>query len=293
MTNILITGATGLIGTHLVDELQKSGHNLFGVTRGGSVSGNFENVKIDLSTNWNISALPSKIDIIYHLAQSDKFRDFPNGAPDMFQVNINSTAKLLDYAIKSGVKKFIYASSGGIYGTGSKPFHENAPTVPAGELGFYLGSKACSEILAQSYSTEFQVLIVRPFFIYGQTQDRSMLITRLFDNVVTGKSILLSGENGIRINPIHVNDAVKVLISTLKCTESRTYNMGGPEILSIREICDLFGTYLEKLPKYEITAGFSNDLIGDIALISKELYQPSIKLSDMSSELEINSPYLN
>ena len=68
--------------------------------------------------------------------------------------------------------------------------------------------------------------------------------------------------------------------------------MGGPEILSIREICDLFGTYLGKLPKYEITAGVSNDLIGDITLISKELYQPNIRLSDMFSELEINSPYL-
>ncbi|MDA7822721.1 NAD(P)-dependent oxidoreductase [Opitutales bacterium] len=294
MTNILITGVTGLIGTHLVDDLQKLGHNLFGVTRSGSVSGNYEDVKIDLSTNWNISALPSNIDVIFHLAQSDKFRDFPSGAPDMFQVNVNSTAKLLDYARKSGVGKFVYSSSGGIYGTGSKPFHENAPTVPVGELGYYLGSKACSEILAQSYSTEFQVLTVRPFFIYGQTQDRSMLITRLFDNVLVGKPILLSGENGIRINPIHVNDAVKVLTSTLtlKCKESRTYNMGGPEILSIREICDLFGTYLGKLPKYEITVGVSDDLVGDIALISKELHHPNIRLSDILSELEINSPYL-
>ena len=79
-------------------------------------------VVVDLSSDWKISELPTKIDVIYHLAQSDKFRDFPAGAPDVFQVNINSTAKLLDYAKKTGVKSFIYASSGGVYGNGKNLF---------------------------------------------------------------------------------------------------------------------------------------------------------------------------
>jgi len=65
-------------------------------------------VVVDLSSDWKIRELPTNIDVINHLAQSDKFRDFPAGAPDIFQVNINSTAMLLDYVQKSGVKIFIY-----------------------------------------------------------------------------------------------------------------------------------------------------------------------------------------
>jgi nucleoside-diphosphate-sugar epimerase len=87
---------------------------------------------------------------------------------------------------KSGVGSFIYTSSGGIYGNGNEPFLENTPIVPFGDLGYYLGSKACGEILVQSYANIFQVNVVRPFFLYGPTQKRDMLIPRLFDNIAKG-----------------------------------------------------------------------------------------------------------
>jgi len=288
MANILITGITGLLGSHLSEELFKFGHHVYGVTRSISKA-SYETVNIDLSTDWKISELPANIDVIYHLAQSDKFRDFPSGAPDVFQVNVNSTAKLLNYCRQSGVKKFIYASTGGVYGNGNKPFEEDTPIVPIGELGFYLGSKACGEILAHSYASEFQVIIVRPFFIYGKDQNRSMLIPRLFDNVASGKPIHLIGEKGIRINPIHVDDAVKVLSATLKSSSTLTYNMGGPDIFSIRQICDLFGEHLGKEPYFKHFAGSPMDIIGDISLMSEKLYKPKIKLSETFLDLEKNS----
>lgn len=288
MANILITGITGLLGSHLSEELFKFGHNVYGVTRSISKA-SYETVNIDLSTDWKISELPANIDAIYHLAQSDKFRDFPSGAPDVFQVNVNSTAKLLNYCRQSGVEKFIYASTGGVYGNGNKPFEEDTPIVPIGELGFYLGSKACGEILAHSYASEFQVIIIRPFFIYGKDQNRSMLIPRLFDNVASGKPIHLIGEKGIRINPIHVDDAVKVLSATLKSSSTLTYNMGGPDIFSIRQICDLFGDHLGKEPYFKHFAGSPMDIIGDISLMSEKLYKPKIKLSETFLDLEKNS----
>ena len=285
MANILITGITGLLGSHLSEELSKLGHTIYGVTRRIYSKANYETVVVDLSSDWKTNELPTKIDVIYHLAQSDKFRDFPAGAPDVFQVNINSSAKLLDYAKKAGVKSFIYASSGGVYGNGNKPFVENEPIVPFGELGYYLGSKACAEILVQSYASELQVIIFRPFFVYGKSQNRSMLIPRLFDNVATGKPVHLSSGDGIKINPIHVNDAVKVLTASLHTSESRTYNMGGPEILSIRKICNLFGSYLEKTPNFKQSSDLPKDLVGDISLISEVLHQPKIKLSEVVAEI--------
>jgi nucleoside-diphosphate-sugar epimerase len=288
MANILITGITGLLGSHLSEELFKFGHNVYGVTRSISKA-SYETVNIDLSTDWKISELPANIDAVYHLAQSDKFRDFPSGAPDVFQVNVNSTAKLLNYCRQSGVKKFIYASTGGVYGNGNKPFEEDTPIVPIGELGFYLGSKACGEILAHSYASEFQVIIIRPFFIYGKDQNRSMLIPRLFDNVASGRPIHLIGEEGIRINPIHVDDAVKVLFATLTSSSTLTYNMGGPDIFSIRQICDLFGGHLSKSPYFKNITGSPMDIIGDISLMSEKLYKPKIKLSETFLDLEKNS----
>ena len=106
MHNVLITGVTGLLGNHLSERLTSLGYNVYGLTRENSIA-NYESVKIDLSSDWKISELPTNIDVIYHLVQSNKFRDFPASAPDVFQVNINSTAKLLNYAKNTGVKNFI------------------------------------------------------------------------------------------------------------------------------------------------------------------------------------------
>ena len=184
------------------------------------------------------------------------------------------------------MKSFIYASSGGVYGNGKEPFLENEPIVPFGELGYYLGSKACSEILVQSYASELQVIILRPFFVYGKSQNRSMLIPRLFDNVAAGKPVELSSGDGIKINPIHVNDVVKVLTASLHNSASRTYNIGGPEILSIRKICNLFGSYLKKIPNYQNSSDLPKDLVGDISLISEVLHQPKIKLSEVIPEID-------
>lgn len=285
MANILLTGATGLLGSNLADELSLLGHHVFAATRNLISNKNYDSVSLDLNSPWNISDLPSEIDIIYHLAQSDRFREFPDGAMDVFNVNIQSTAKLLEYARNSGVTKFIYASSGGIYGNAKEPFIENEPIVPFGELGYYLGSKACSEILVQSYASLFQVIVIRPFFVYGKSQNRSMLIPRLFDHVASNKPVQLSSGDGIKINPIHVNDAVKVLTASLLTSESSTYNMGGPEILSIREICNLFGSYLNKSPNFQYSSDLPKDLIGDISLISEVLHQPKIRLSEVVPEI--------
>ena len=73
-----------------------------------SILKNVEYLYIDLSTQWNTSILPNDIDIIIHLAQSSKFRDFPSEAEDIFNVNIKSTAQLLDFARKNNIQKHAF-----------------------------------------------------------------------------------------------------------------------------------------------------------------------------------------
>ena len=77
---------------------------------------------LDLSQNWSTDKLPRDFDVIIHLAQSSKFRNFPENALDVFNVNINTTAKLLDFAKNNSISKFIYTSSGGIYKKGKSLF---------------------------------------------------------------------------------------------------------------------------------------------------------------------------
>ena len=61
-------------------------------------------------------------------------------------------------------------------------------------------------------------------------EKRNMLMPRLFDFVLNGVPIEIQGEDGIKINPIHVNDASKVIANILKVESGLTLNMAGPSI---------------------------------------------------------------
>lgn len=284
---ILITGANGLLGKSAT-EFFSDRAEVFAIVRSVPEHKlpNVNYIAIDLGGNlWGERDLPEDIDVIFHLAQSQKFREFPDEAMDVFNVNIHSTAKLLDYARKADVKKFVYASSGGVYGAGKHAFVENSPITPSGKLGYYLGSKLCSEIIVETYSQIMTVGILRFFFMYGKEQKREMLIPRLVDRIKSGEPISIQGENGISINPIHVSDAVAVLNSMIDLDYSCTMNIGGPDILSIREIAEIIGKELGVEPRFEQMAGDVNNLIGDIGSMKKNLISPKISLKQGIKDL--------
>ena len=287
MKRILITGASGLLGRYLCNRLLQLDVEVYAITRVAPANPlhGIKYYPIDLTRQWLDEDLPSKVDAIVHLAQSSKFRDFPDSALDVFKVNIQSTARLLDYAKRAKARQFIYASSGGVYGSGRNPFSESSNFIPSWPLGYYFGSKICGELLVKSYADIFNTVVVRPFFIYGAGQNRSMLIPRLIDSIAAGKLINIKGENGIRINPVHAEDAAEAIVVALSLRESATFNIAGPEVVSIRDICEGIGNHIGKMPLFQIQAGEAEDLIADITAMSASLIAPQRRLFDMLFEL--------
>ena len=102
---VLITGANGLWGMSVTRSLLKRGHRVFALVRDSTAikHENLTPVPADLATSWDVCCLPRRADVVIHLAQSNRFRDFPEGSEDVFNVNISTTAKLLDYARRASV----------------------------------------------------------------------------------------------------------------------------------------------------------------------------------------------
>jgi UDP-glucose 4-epimerase len=266
---VLVTGADGLLGFEFISKFNTQ-FDIVALCRKEPLV-KFDGVEylmVDLSRNDFISLLPKQVDIILHLAQSSLFRDFPNSANDVFSVNIASTAGLLNYAYLVKPIKFIYVSSGGIYGANKIPFSENSFVQAKGNLGYYLSSKLCAEILVGNYSDFFQTHIARPFFIYGDRQDCSMLIPRLVSSVENSKAISLQGKEGIRINPIHVSDAARALNLIINYNGDLPHiNIAGDQVLSLRQIAKTIGMIIGKNPIFDPQASKANDVIGDITLL--------------------------
>lgn len=288
MTTTIITGAGGLLGRNVVNILAHAGHQVFAMVRSEErkpLAGVTYLVEDLARQGWE-SRLPKESDVVLHLAQSSKFREFPESAGDVFGVNVQATFRLLEYARSSGARQFIFASSGGVYEASDSPKSENQPIAGPRELGFYLGSKAAGEILCQGYAGVFKTVILRPFFMYGPGQKRSMLIPRIFDAVTSGSPVLLQGRSGMTFNPIHVSDAAKACVAAIQLDESLVVNLAGPETLTLRELASLFGTHLGKHAIFEQMSGAPTDLVGDIGLMRQKLWTPEVKIGLSIEELE-------
>lgn len=275
--NILITGATGLIGHHLLQSFDPAA-TVYALSRRGTVPGATHTLPIDLGQPWSTEALPDGVDVIVHLAQSNHYRDFPLRTEDVFSVNTASTVKLLDYARATGVKQFVLASSGGVYGAGANSFAEDETITANGELGFYIGTRLCSELLSECYAAFMNVVCLRFFFAYGPRQRPLMLVPRLVDSVCAGRAIKLRGENGLSINPVYVNDVVSAVQGAMTLAGSHKINVAGPEVLSLRRMAEIIGDTVGKEPLFDIQPANSNaDLVGDISRMKSLLCDPQVK----------------
>lgn len=276
---ILITGLSGSIGSELAAVLPESAA-LFSLGRTPLTGHRVTHIYADFSEEWEDSLLPEQVDIIIHLTQSANFRDFPAAASEVFAVNTVSTLKLAMYAHRAGARKFIFASSGGIYGVGTDAFTEAEP-LPVFGRGFYLGTKICSEIILDNFKSYMDIHCLRIFFAYGPGQEQNMLLPRLIGRVRAQEPISLQGEKGLVINPIYVSDAAKAIAACLKLEGSADFNIAGSETLSLREIGDTIGDLIQTSPVYKIdTDQKTPRLLGDVTRMKEYLHNPQVSLKE-------------
>lgn len=274
---VLLTGASGLVGRHFLAALTGTCYTV-AVARGGHVQGADETIFLDLDAEWSNSDLPRDADVVIHLAQSDHHREFPERARNVFAVNTASTVRLLDFSRATGVKKFILASTGGVYGSGSEEFSEDRVLAATGDLGFYASTRLCSEILADCYRAFVDVICLRFFFVYGPGQKSGMLVPRLVQSVQSGKPIQLTGRNGLSINPIHASDAAAAVKAALDLKGSHKLNVAGPEVLTLRQMAEMIGAQLAIQPVFETGRDeTSKDLVGDITGMRSLLHEPTVR----------------
>jgi UDP-glucose 4-epimerase len=283
---VLITGGDGLLGRELCYALSQN-HQVFGLVH-SSIEHPVSNVQylsIDLSEKLDYSILPDEVDVVFHLAQSTKFRDFPNGARDTFLVNTASTLDLLEYCRAAKAKKFFLASTGGVYGEHRGPITEAGMLVPPSKIGFYFASKLSAELLCSTYREEFSVTVLRLFFMYGPRQKQDMFLPRLVNSVLFGNEIKINRSGGTRLNPVLATDVASTLAEIMHKDLPSVINLGGPDVVSIQEIANYIGLLTSKTPNLVEQNDSSPDIIADITTMKN--LASVIELTPIFSGLEI------
>jgi UDP-glucose 4-epimerase len=288
MTRIVLTGANGLLGYDVARLLAEAGDEVIclGRSRPAIDHPGVNLIEVDLPGPLPLRSLPERIDAVVHLAQSERFGEFPEGADAVFSVNVATPVALLDWARRAGASAFVHASSGGVYGGGPRPFVETDPLTIGGKIAFYLSTKLTAEKLAEAYQPYFAVSALRFFFIYGARQRASMLMPRLVASVREGRAIMLQGDRGIAINPVHSLDAAKAVIAAVRKKPNGVYNIAGPEVARIRDIGEILARHLGRDAVFETQKdAIPNDLVGDITRMKADLHTPAISLVDGLREM--------
>ena len=248
---VLVSGGSGFIGARLMQRLKGEGHEVFCIRR-ASILGPSCGTDIlwDLESAAIPQHLPDRIDAVAHLAQARQYRHFPEGAPEMFRVNVAGTAALLEYSRQARASVFCLISSGTVYEPYAGDIREDAALAPVRYLG---ASKLAAEIVSRPYADLFALGIFRLFFPYGPGQ-KERLVPDLIGRVRGDLPIRLASDGeGLRLVPTFVDDIVEVLIAALTEPWSGTFNVASPAVVSLRELAEIIGKTIGKPPRFEIT----------------------------------------
>lgn len=209
---LFVTGATGLVGSHVVEEALRRGHRVRALVRASSDTRWLDaqgvaKISGDLEDEAALRQGVDGVDWVFNCAA--KVGDW--GTLDEFRrLNVRALELLLRAAVEAKVGRFIHVSSLGVY-EGRDHFGTDETTPPAAEaLDGYTRSKVEAEALALRYSREqgLPLTVVRPGFIYGE-RDRTVL-PKLLHSLRTGRFAYF-GSGNQALNCIYVRNLVHAL----------------------------------------------------------------------------------
>lgn len=270
---LLVTGSAGYVGSVLVPKL-KDVKTVDLCWFGG---------KVDYQMNFWEAPLYG-VETIIHLAG---IANDPTGELDpklTWETNVHGTSILAQRAVKAGVKRFIYASSGSVYGISPEEVKEDDPLVPVSE---YNKSKMVAERVLLSYKDQMNIQIVRPATVCGWSPRMRLdvMVNSFVIQALENEIITFNGGEQWRPN-IHIQDMTDLYVWLLEHPEARGVFNAGFENLRISDIAEIVSDRIG----CEVVARASTDprsyRINSDKLLQAG-FRPKKKITDAINELTV------
>jgi nucleoside-diphosphate-sugar epimerase len=241
---ILVTGATGFIGTRVVDRLAGAAAFVrvlvlpteFASSPTAAALRARDGIEIavgDLEDGEALVAATAGVDVVHHLGGA-----LPRSGTaglDVLRVNVGGTDSLLRASVRNGVRRVVLASSAIVYGPPGPETREDAPLRPRGH---YAWSKLAAEEIVTSYARRFGIepVILRPTVTYGTG---GHFVERLCVRMLATPPALLAGDQCVQW--LHVDDLADAIIAAggRPAAAGNVFNLAGTEIASLSEVASL------------------------------------------------------
>jgi len=263
---ILVTGAGGFIGSHLVEALlghsaqvrafvHYNSRNDWGLLEelGPSMTSGIEVISADLRDYHAVKQASKGVEIVFHLGASIGIPyslAYPN---DVVETNVMGTLNILKASLENNVLRVVHTSTSEVYGTAQyTPIDENHPLNPQSP---YAASKIAADKLAESFFRAYglPVSILRPFNTFGPRQSLRAIIPTVITQLLDTRKVVV-GSLEPRRDFTFVSDTVKgfILLAGKDGVEGETFNLGTKKDISIKELILLTSQIIGVTPEIEV-----------------------------------------
>ncbi|MHA2250182.1 MAG: GDP-mannose 4,6-dehydratase [Candidatus Kariarchaeaceae archaeon] len=302
MSNVVITGVGGFIGSHLGERLVKNGHHVFGIDNFDPFyaktykernleylyqHNNFHFYEIDTQTEDFMLALSNlDIDVIVHLSARAGVRPSLLFPQSYINHDIVATVNILETARKLDINNFIFGSSSSVYGNlPDLPYHEamnlDKPISP------YAAAKLSCELFNYVFHSQYKMNItnLRFFTVYGPRQRPEMGIHKFARLISQGKPVEMYGDGSSSRDYTYVDDIIDGVVGAINSVKGyHTYNLGNNKSVLLKDLISKIEEALGKeanIIRKEIQPGDVDHTLADITKAQNELgYNPTTTIEE-------------
>lgn len=271
----LVTGGAGFIGSHLVEELLKDGLAVISIDdySGGKKDNlsdfhefeGFTEVECDITDYEKLKLYFEGVDIVFHQAVSKMTVCMKDPRRDL-GINAKGTFNLLELSRDFGVKKFVHASTGSVYGEAQ--YYPTDEAHPLNPTSYYGVSKLAGEKYASVFSHlyDLDTTMLRYFHVYGPRQENTDVggVASIFARkALEDKALTIYGDGTQMRSFTYVKDVVNInkLVAMRPETRAEVYNCASGIKVTIQELADKI---LAMLGKTELEIKYEDWKLGDI-----------------------------
>jgi UDP-glucuronate 4-epimerase len=290
---LVVTGAAGFVGSHLVEAALAAGHDVVGIdafipyypreVKDGNIeratrNERFRLVEADLRTA-NLLPIVDGADAVIHLAAMPglprSWSDFELYA----SCNLVATERLLEAVRDGGVGRLVHVSTSSVYGR-TAVGDETMPTVPVSPYGV---TKLAAEHLVGAFADAFRLraTILRYFSIYGPRQRPDMAYHRFAEALLDGSELTVFGDGRSSRTSTYVDDAVAATLAAVTAgRDGAVYNIGGGEPITVLESIETMADAIGVVPRIvfaDARPGDQRHTAADIIRAGRDLgYVPTV-----------------
>lgn len=247
-SSVLVTGAAGFIGRHLVEALLEKGYRVIALqhrkTLPPSLSSRCERLVAGDICDPRIQRDAVRgVDFICHLSAYIPAvpKDDLKEAVLCYQINAQTTLELATVASQNGIRRFVHLSTGNMYTPSDKPCVEADSLFPDRYATGYFASKLAAELYLSQLGkqTGMEVLILRIGTPYGPGEPHLKVIPNFLRLAAKGQALRVANGGEARYNFVYVTDVADCIVRATENGPAGIYNVASGEHTSIRELTHL------------------------------------------------------